>query len=125
MKIECSAGHKYDISTLAGRMQCGDRKPGQRCGMVLTYDRMYGSTYCRRILRETRADIPTNTQIRYLASKDIARETKPKKWTDLARELERENVRLQEALSDMVSVAESSGWENAEIKNARDVLAKK
>jgi hypothetical protein len=42
---------------------------------------------------------------------------------DKAREFERESARMREALIDMVSVAESQGWDNAEIHNARDILS--
>jgi hypothetical protein len=37
--------------------------------------------------------------------------------------LERENTNLRDALCDMVAVAESQGWDNAEIHNAREALA--
>jgi hypothetical protein len=42
---------------------------------------------------------------------------------DFARELERENAILLDALCDMVAVAEAQGWDNAEIHNAREALA--
>ncbi len=37
--------------------------------------------------------------------------------------LDAENARLRDVLADMVSVAESQGWDNAEIHNARDMIA--
>ena len=37
--------------------------------------------------------------------------------------LEEENANLRDALCDMVAVAESHGWDNAEIHNAREALA--
>jgi hypothetical protein len=43
---------------------------------------------------------------------------------DFARKLERENTELIEALRDMVSVAESQGWDNAEFHNAQEALLK-
>lgn len=52
MIIECSNGHRFDLSNLAGRAQCGDRRPGDRCGVCVEYDRISGSTYCRRVLKQ-------------------------------------------------------------------------
>jgi hypothetical protein len=51
--LVCSAGHRWDVSTQAGRWACGDRKAGQPCPMVLGYDRMASpaTRYCRRVLR--------------------------------------------------------------------------
>lgn len=48
MILVCSRGCKFDTT----RPFSGRLKPGDRCPMVLSYDRMRGSTYCRRILRE-------------------------------------------------------------------------
>jgi hypothetical protein len=42
---------------------------------------------------------------------------------DFARALERDNANLRDALCDMVAVAESQGWDNAEIHNAREALS--
>lgn len=52
MIIECSNGHRFDISTFEGRMQCGDKRPGDRCGVCTSYDRMSGSKYCGRVLKQ-------------------------------------------------------------------------
>ncbi len=47
MILVCSAGHRWDTE-----LPFQQRKPGERCRMELSYDRMSGSTYCRRVLRE-------------------------------------------------------------------------
>ena len=48
MILECSAGHKFDTSHPYYR----HLRIGDRCPMELSYDRLTGSKYCRRKLRE-------------------------------------------------------------------------
>ena len=48
MKLRCSRGCEFDTT----RPFYKDLKEGDRCPNVISYDRIYGSTYCRRILRE-------------------------------------------------------------------------
>jgi len=48
MKLVCSRGHIYDNTTLFNQ----HLKAGDRCPMELSYDRLSGSTYCRRKLKE-------------------------------------------------------------------------
>lgn len=52
MKISCSRGHIYDLDTFRGKWDAAGKTAGCRCGMVMSYDRMTGSTYCGRILKE-------------------------------------------------------------------------
>jgi hypothetical protein len=52
MILVCSRGCVWNTNDLQTRMNHGDLKPGQRCPMVISYDRMSGSTYCQRILKE-------------------------------------------------------------------------
>ncbi len=47
MILICSAGHRVDTRHPFEH----DRKPGDRCGMELSYDRIHGLTRCRRVLR--------------------------------------------------------------------------
>jgi hypothetical protein len=42
---------------------------------------------------------------------------------DVIRPVEEDNAKLRDALADMVLVAESQGWDNAEIHNAQDILS--
>lgn len=52
MIISCSAGHKYDLSTIRGRMDAESRWQGsKRCPMLLHYDRVGGGKYCNRVLK--------------------------------------------------------------------------
>jgi hypothetical protein len=59
----------------------------------------------------------------YQETRHVGQHNCPERWVKLCREMERENARLREALTEMVSVADSQGWQNAEIHNARDILA--
>jgi len=54
MKLECSRGHKLDSSNMGHRIAFGDNRliPGGRCPMLMSYNRLDGSTYCRRILKK-------------------------------------------------------------------------
>ncbi len=47
MMLFCSAGHRVDTSHPLSK----GRKPGERCGCELSYDRMSGTVHCRRILK--------------------------------------------------------------------------
>lgn len=50
MKLKCSRNHEYDTSNdLYGH---NFLKIKDRCPMVMTYDVMSGTGYCRRILQE-------------------------------------------------------------------------
>lgn len=46
MVLICSHGHKYNTDDFRYK----HRVEGQRCGMLLSYDRLAGSTYCGRKL---------------------------------------------------------------------------
>jgi len=59
MKLKCSAGHRWDCDKASDRWWKGIKKPGDRCGMVVSYDRIGGTVRCRRVLRE---DANTNQQ---------------------------------------------------------------
>lgn len=52
--LRCSAGHVIDPDTdnLWKRHRHGLKKPGDRCGEEISYERMKGSVYCRRVLKE-------------------------------------------------------------------------
>ncbi len=54
MLLRCSAGHIVDTNDVGHRITYGDNRMvvGGRCPMVMSYDRMEGTRYCRRILRE-------------------------------------------------------------------------
>lgn len=52
MKLECSAGHQWDGAKAYDRWWKGDKKPGDRCGEELHYDRVGGLRRCRRVLRK-------------------------------------------------------------------------
>lgn len=47
MKLVCSRGHEFDTSRPLHR----HLRVGDRCPMEMSYDRLDGSTYCRRILK--------------------------------------------------------------------------
>lgn len=49
--LVCSRGHVWKTDTVGDRFTHGDKKAGDRCPMVMAYDRMSGTTYCRRILK--------------------------------------------------------------------------
>lgn len=54
MKLQCSAGHKWDSEKLSDNWWKGSKKPGDRCGEVLRYDIMAGgTTRCRRVLKQS------------------------------------------------------------------------
>ena len=54
MKLRCSAGHEYDTEAVTA---LGNPSEGERCPMELSYDRMHGSKYCRRVLREDKPHV--------------------------------------------------------------------
>lgn len=49
MLLICSRGHSFDTTHPFNRYL----RPGDRCPMLMRYDRIGGSTYCRRVLRES------------------------------------------------------------------------
>lgn len=56
MILVCSRGHKFDTENSSHRITWGDHRliVGGRCPMLMEYDRMSGSEYCRRVLHEYR-----------------------------------------------------------------------
>ncbi len=54
MILVCSRGHQFDTTDIGHRVQWGDNRlvEGGRCPMLMSYDRMGGSVYCRRVLHE-------------------------------------------------------------------------
>ena len=52
MILTCSRGHKFDTDDLQTNIHHDSLKVGGRCPMEMSYDRMSGSTYCRRILHD-------------------------------------------------------------------------
>ncbi len=48
MLLICSRGHLYDKTNLF----YGHLREGMRCPMLMSYNRMDGGRYCRRILKE-------------------------------------------------------------------------
>jgi hypothetical protein len=54
MILVCSRGCEWDTRDPRNR----HLKPGMRCPNVLSYDRMNGTTYCRRILKEKADEVP-------------------------------------------------------------------
>ena len=54
MKLECSRGHQFDTTDMGQRVAFGDNnlREGGRCQMVLSYDRVYGTERCRRVLHK-------------------------------------------------------------------------
>lgn len=58
MKLSCSRGHEFDT---AHPFFCNLRV-GDRCPMEMTYDRIGGSTYCRRVLKESRSHLPLHPE---------------------------------------------------------------
>lgn len=51
-KIACSKGHIYDLSTLRGRWEVKGKNIGDKCPMVMSYDRMFGTQYCNCLLKK-------------------------------------------------------------------------
>lgn len=51
MKLKCSAGHKINTKkvSLSGSMH---KKPGDKCGQLISYDIMSGSKYCQCRLKQ-------------------------------------------------------------------------
>ena len=49
MLLICTRGHKFDTSK---NIWHRGLKPGDKCPMLLSYDRVGGSSYCGRVLRE-------------------------------------------------------------------------
>lgn len=45
--LQCSHGHKYSTKNVWHKHFI----EGMRCPMTISYDRLSGSTYCRRILK--------------------------------------------------------------------------
>jgi len=58
MILKCSRGHRFDTDDLVARVTFGDNhlRIGAKCPMVMTYDRLIGTGYCRRVLREILRD---------------------------------------------------------------------
>lgn len=54
MILTCSRGHKFDTTDIGHRVEWGDSRlrVGGRCPMLMSYDRIGGSTYCGRVLHE-------------------------------------------------------------------------
>ena len=54
MKLVCSHGHRFDTSNIEHRVAWGDNRLaiGGRCPMVMAYDRLSGTSYCRRVLKK-------------------------------------------------------------------------
>ncbi len=52
MKLKCSADHEYDDEKIMDMLTRGQKKAGDRCRMLLAYDRIGGASYCQRKLRE-------------------------------------------------------------------------
>ena len=52
MILVCSRGHKFDTDDIGHRVEWGDNRleVGGRCPMLIEYNRMSGSKYCRRVL---------------------------------------------------------------------------
>jgi hypothetical protein len=50
MKLKCSANHRIDTRQISMSGSMG-KKPGDKCGIILTYDRMTGTKYCQRRLK--------------------------------------------------------------------------
>ncbi len=48
MILICKRGHKFDTEIFVHNT----KKEGDKCGMVLTYDRLTGSTYCQCTLKD-------------------------------------------------------------------------
>lgn len=53
MILICSRGHEYDTERWPWWSHL---RPGKRCPAELNYDRMTGSTYCRRVLKEKKEE---------------------------------------------------------------------
>jgi hypothetical protein len=53
MILVCSAKHEFNTEDMGHRVEYGDyaMRVGGRCPMVMSYDRMSGTKYCRRILK--------------------------------------------------------------------------
>lgn len=56
MILICSAGHITDTRwvSVTGSMY---KKPGDKCGQLISYDRMDGGKYCQRRLREKMSEL--------------------------------------------------------------------
>jgi hypothetical protein len=54
MTLVCSRGHRFDTTDIGQRVSFGDNHlvVGARCPMVMSYDRMTGTEYCRMVLHE-------------------------------------------------------------------------
>lgn len=52
MILVCSAGHEWNTDDFQTRFYHPQLKAGGRCPAELSYDRLYGSQYCRRVLRQ-------------------------------------------------------------------------
>lgn len=48
MILECSRGHRLDTEYIINRRI----RPGSRCPMLMSYDRIDGRIYCGRILKK-------------------------------------------------------------------------
>lgn len=67
MILKCSAGHITDTSksSLSGP-DPKFKKPGDRCGQLISYNVMQGSTFCQRILKDVDNPTLTTSQLRAL-----------------------------------------------------------
>ena len=54
MRLICSRGHVLDTTDVSHRVSFGDNRLvlGGRCPMLMSYDRLHGSTYCGRVLKK-------------------------------------------------------------------------
>ena len=64
MILVCSRGHKFDTTNIGHRVELGDNRlvVGGRCPMLMDYDRLSGSTYCRRVLHDADVQSAGNRQ---------------------------------------------------------------
>ena len=60
MILKCSAGHSFDTKDIGHLVAWGQNRlvAGGKCPMLMSYDRIGGSSYCGRILKEVKnADV--------------------------------------------------------------------
>lgn len=94
MILMCSAAHELDTakwSFVPGWSEC--KKPNDRCGQLISYSIINGSSYCSRILKEVGNLKEALMAVRQLGSKAvspsravrtaIACRYGVKKWTDI------------------------------------------
>jgi hypothetical protein len=66
MILYCSGKHVWDTMDMQTRLTHNSMKVGGRCPGLMSYDRMSGSTYCRRVLKEIK---PGETVIDWIGDK--------------------------------------------------------